>query len=56
MEWEGLQNATEYAISLYSRDVKGVPTAQNISSTTFFIKTDIVRCEPDGEWPRTAGG
>lgn len=41
---------------MYSQDTKGVATQQNITSTTFFIETDIVRCEADDGWPITAGG
>ena len=51
-----LVNATEYAISLYSEDLKQVPTEQTIASTTFFITTDSVRCLASGEWPLTTGG
>lgn len=56
LQWNNLQNATEYAISLYSQDTKGVATEQNVTSTTFFIETDIVRCEGEDGWPTTAAG
>lgn len=56
LQWSNLQNATEYAISLYSEDHKGVPTLQNVTSTTFFVTTDIVRCQGNATWPTTAAG
>ena len=56
LSWSSLQNATEYAISLYSEDLKNNATEQSIPSTTFFITTDIVRCPAIDNWNETAAG
>ena len=53
MEWASLQNATEYAVSVYAEDRKGVPGDQPIESTTFFITTDAVRCPAAEGWDVT---
>ena len=54
--FESLQNATQYAVSLYAEDLKQLPSEQSIASTTFFITTDTVRCAADGDWPTSPGG
>lgn len=56
LTFDALQNATEYAVSLYAEDLKQVASEQPIASTTFFITTDSIRCFADGEWSATAAG
>ena len=56
LTFDSLQNATEYAVSLYAEDLKQVPSEQSIASTTFFITTDTLRCVAEGDWPATAAG
>lgn len=56
LTFESLQNATQYAVSLYAEDLKQLPSEQSIASTTFFITTDTVRCAADGDWPTSPGG
>ena len=56
LTFDALQNATEYAVSLYAEDLKQVASEQPIASTTFFITTDSIRCFADGDWSATAAG
>ena len=56
MEWSSLRNATEYAVSVYAEDHKGVASDQTIASTTFFITTDAIRCPAADGWNSTVGG
>lgn len=56
MEWSSLRNATEYAVSIYAEDHKGVASDQAVASTTFFITTDAIRCAAADGWDSAMGG
>lgn len=55
MEWSSLRNATEYAVSIYAEDHKGVASDQSVASTTFFITTDAIRCAAADGWDSAHG-
>lgn len=56
MEWSSLRNATEYAVSIYAEDHKGVASDQAVAATTFFITTDAIRCAAADGWDGAMGG